>query len=163
MKVITFSRIYPSYHPKAGQPTGFVEKIWEGGIEAINTELLKDEWANFFFEREGRVPKVHTIRAGERWKVGDYFSPRVWSQKAYRSPQIQFADPIRVEKVWPISVINRSFYLHGSPLKTCALEKMATNDGLSFEDLLAWFNPVGKKPVPDWHGQIICWNKDVEY
>jgi hypothetical protein len=28
MKVITFSRTYPSYHPKAGQPTYFVEKVW---------------------------------------------------------------------------------------------------------------------------------------
>lgn len=26
-KVITFSRQFPSYHPKAGQPTYFVEKV----------------------------------------------------------------------------------------------------------------------------------------
>lgn len=27
-KVITFSRTFPSYHPKAGQPTYFVEKFY---------------------------------------------------------------------------------------------------------------------------------------
>lgn len=26
-KVITFSRVFPKYHPKAGQPTGFVKSI----------------------------------------------------------------------------------------------------------------------------------------
>jgi hypothetical protein len=29
-RVLTFSRVFPAYHPKAGQPTGFVEKIWKG-------------------------------------------------------------------------------------------------------------------------------------
>lgn len=28
-KVITFSRVFPSYHPKAGQPTYFVEAIYK--------------------------------------------------------------------------------------------------------------------------------------
>jgi hypothetical protein len=26
-KVLTFSRVFPSYHPKAGHPTYFVEKM----------------------------------------------------------------------------------------------------------------------------------------
>jgi hypothetical protein len=28
MKPILFSRFFPAYHPKKGQPTYFVEKIW---------------------------------------------------------------------------------------------------------------------------------------
>jgi hypothetical protein len=27
-KVITFSRFFPAYHPRKGEPTYFVEKIW---------------------------------------------------------------------------------------------------------------------------------------
>jgi hypothetical protein len=32
-KVITFSRVFPSYHPKKGQPTYFVEKLYKSFLE----------------------------------------------------------------------------------------------------------------------------------
>lgn len=32
--------------------------------------------------------KHHTIRAGNRFKTGDYFSPRVWSGSPYNSKQL---------------------------------------------------------------------------
>lgn len=76
-KVITFSRTFPAYHPKAGQPTYFVEKFWE----SIYLEKSDSEWLsackrfNFNVGLHGIYsPKHHTIRAGKRWKVGDKFS-----------------------------------------------------------------------------------------
>lgn len=94
-RVLTFSRVYPSYHPKAGQPTYFVEKIFRSQItdEAMSTyyhnmELLRS-FGGYDIIRlnlkplETFEPKYHTIRAGHRWKVGDWFSPRVWSGKNF--------------------------------------------------------------------------------
>jgi hypothetical protein len=78
-KLITFSLVFPGYHPRAGQPTRFVEKIWKGLIRmnllTIRSHLPEGiDWHGpSFCDSE---PKYHTIRAGHRWKVGDKFSPR---------------------------------------------------------------------------------------
>lgn len=123
-KVITFSRFFPAYHPKAGQPTYFVEKIWQslGGPT--------HDHAMAFAERPGDYTssiawgyrmvdgiKHHTIRAGHRWKEGDWFSPRVWSGKPYRSKMIQFAPDIQVKKVWDFDISGHDgkFFIDGSP------------------------------------------------
>ena len=39
-KVITFSRYFPSYHPRKGEPTFFVEKIHWGLIDLVHTKWL---------------------------------------------------------------------------------------------------------------------------
>ena len=67
MKYIMVSRVYPAYHPKAGQPTGFRASILAGR-------------------------KIHTLRnsAGNR-NTGDIVSLREWQDKPYRSKQIEFA------------------------------------------------------------------------
>lgn len=83
-KVITFSRIFPAHHPKAGQPTYFVEKL----ITSFDqTQLGFEQILKFPASPLGQIvdlkifdscqPKHHTIRAGHRFKVGDKFSPRV--------------------------------------------------------------------------------------
>src|SRR6478736_3496526 len=109
MKVVTFSRQYPAYHPKAGQPTSFVEKIWAGLADLGWQDVAPDNLPTEIFTADFQIymsggAKYHTIREGHRWKVGEYFSPRMWSGKAYRSPQMQFAPAIRVEKVWDIEI-----------------------------------------------------------
>lgn len=57
-RVITFSRVFPSYHPI--------------------------------------IPSA-PVTAG---KVGDKFSPRVWSGKPYRSKMITIAPDIEVKQIW---------------------------------------------------------------
>lgn len=87
-KIITFSRNFPVKHLKAGQPTYFVEKIWEqiGLPEKEFSFNLPDEYCNFLRQDSDLIwQKSHTIRSGHRWKVGDTFSPRVWSGNPYRS------------------------------------------------------------------------------
>jgi hypothetical protein len=70
-KVLTFSRTFPKYHPKAGQPTYFVEKFWES-IGLPDKEYcfnLPDEYQNFLRADSKLIwPKHHTIRAGHRFK-----------------------------------------------------------------------------------------------
>ena len=86
-KVITFSRVFPAYHPKAGQPTGFVEKLWQSLLivnkenEGFKSELFVLSRNEMLLKEHSHwwttnpIPKNHTIRAGHRWKVGDKFSP----------------------------------------------------------------------------------------
>jgi hypothetical protein len=187
-KVITFSRFFPSSHPKAGQPTYFVEKFLKGrpntAKNIIQNELWQPEkslidqlplaldiWAEL-------KPKYHTIRSGNRWKEGEYFSPRVWGDDvnpkslkkgAYHSKQITLAPDTLITKVYDFEIkqsymllpgdypsdiiINHRFYNTGDPF----MKTLAQNDGLSLAELLNWF----KYPKP-FQGQIICWG-DVEY
>lgn len=172
-KVLTFSRKFPAYHPKAGQPTYFVEKIakslHKSGLAPwdIPDEIFCQE---MYYLSE---PKNHTIRAGNRWKVGDKFSPRVWGDDinpksgksgAYQSKQIIIAPDIEVKKVWEFFINGGEFKIddniYGGESESIfeLLELIALNDGLNRHDLMAWF----KYPKP-FSGQIICWNENVNY
>jgi len=164
-KVITFSRVYPAYHPRKGQQTDFVGKIWEG-IYLQYPEWLGDHYEELkplysYIGLHGILPpKHHIIRAGHRWKVGDKFSPRVWSGKPYQSKQIIIAPDIEVKKVWDFEVYFEKTLQQKQVLKLKSgkanIPEIATNDGLNLIDFLHWFN----KPFT---GQIICWNENINY
>jgi hypothetical protein len=164
-RVITFSRTYPSYHPKAGQPTYFVEKIYKSILKPIDhVPITGIENSLSLFALADALPKHHTIRAGHRWKIGDWFSPRVWSGIPYRSKQIQFASDIQVKKVWNFEVCRGKaicdddiiFFLENYIPSTSLYNEIAQNDGLTLDDLYGWFN----KP---FRGQVICWNENINY
>jgi len=161
-KVITFSRVFPKYHPKAGQPTYFVEKILAGLADSqplwkMPNHFTEYDWHMYYNCAEA---KVHTIRNGNRWKVGDKFSPRIWSDKPYKSKQIIFSTDIQIKKVFSFSkdLISEHFYLNGIETHPDDLMEIAKNDGLELSDLLLWF----QYPKP-FNGQIICWSEDVSY
>lgn len=177
MRVIIFSRTFPAYHPKSGQPTHFVEKV----LESLYPDIVG--WDGFYSLKEKGFdiglnniyqPKYHTIRAGNRWKVGDKFSPRVWSGRPYQSKQIQFAPEIEVKKTWKyeVKIIGRGieqWIINGTQVSQSnehmhqwfnhgLIEEIASNDGLILADFLNWF----KHPSP-FSGQIICWSNKIEY
>src|SRR5690606_32324000 len=107
-RVITFSRTFPAYHPRKGEPTYFVEQI-QNCLCSMNLPLYDktvDPPLSFLnsLTNENVGHKHHTIRAGHRWKAGDWFSPRVWSGKPYNSKQIQFAPDIQIKKVWDLTI-----------------------------------------------------------
>jgi len=176
-KVMTFSRVFPSYHPRAGEPTYFVEKIWESLGDCFYDQVSRQltEVVNFDtmpLSTKSFDPKHHTIRAGHRWKVGDKFSPRVWSGQPYKSKQIIIAPDIEVKKVWTFDVVKDGdyvmaaidrwpFYEENKDFVTNVegFETLAKNDGLSVPDLKAWF----KWPKPTGEMQIICWNESINY
>jgi hypothetical protein len=189
-KVITFSRVFPSYHPKKGQPTYFPEKIITSlDIEEYRKMTLMDFLSEEFDPTEEEfikgscnplfhhIPKYHTIRAGQRWKEGDWFSPRVWSGKPYNSPQIIIAEDIQIKKALDIEITlvqdyltigieDDLFYEENSrfAIQKDSLELLSKNDGLSSQDLKDWFllSPNFKKKS-SFVGQIICWNDQINY
>lgn len=168
-KVITYSRNFPTYHPKAGQSTYFVERVWmsliDCGLISLSRccELSRETGiGDFTMYNVRQCPlgsKHHTIRSGHRWKAGDKFSPRVWSGRPYNSTQIIIAPDIEIVKVWDIEVVWRGDhqeFVVPSANYTTTIEELAKNDGLELNDLLSWFN----KPMK---GQIICWNENINY
>ncbi len=175
MAVITFSRVFPAYHPKAGQPTYFVEKV----VKSLHKQGMPPFDVNCDFSTEMYYicdPKHHTIRAGNCWKVGDKFSPCVWSGKPYQSKQIQFAPDIQIKKVWEFEIEAdedyRCLLICGQPFvewngalhtDTGQLSFLAGNDGLNVKNMLDWFNVHPKTTYTGFKGQIICWNQAIEY
>ncbi len=173
-KVIIFSRQFPKYHPKAGEPTHFIEQILntvfprnDNGI--INLDELNKQirpYVNDLFLIDGLLKKWHTIRNGTNWKVGDKFSPRIWSGKPYASKQIQFAPDIEIKKVWDFEIIHSDgtgdydkgiwILIDNIVISDYWVNVLAKNDGLETDDLIAWFN----KPM---RGQIICWSNEIDY
>ena len=164
-KVITFSRSFPAYHTKAGHSTYFVEKF----IKSFDNEEYESS-KNFIRKTTALgiqawhdlTPKYHTIRSGNRWKKGDYFSPRVWFDKPYRSPMITIAPDTLITDVWDFEIkdglilINNQVYAYSS--STELLDPLASNDGLNQIELLEWFK------CPNYFkGQIICWNENIKY
>jgi hypothetical protein len=149
-KIITFSRYFPAGHPRAGLPTYFVEKLLKGfpiRPDALDTSGIKtDDLLN---------PKLHTIRKGDRWKEGDFFSPRFWSGLPRRSKQVVIAPDQRIVKIMNFTIKGEACYLDDRLLNQKDLIKLAANDGLTLPDFQAWF-------PEDFNGQVICW-VDINY
>lgn len=167
MKVLTCSRYFPKGHPKAGQPTYFVEQVLNSILRRpVNLNDIKPEvrpYVNDFFVIDGERQKHHTIRAGNRFKPGQMASLRVWSDKPYRSKQVEFAQ-VEVKKVWPVTITITgaydSIYTGDALLPTCVVAK---NDGLECDDFVRWFSVHPKRTKQVFHGQIICWNDSITY
>ena len=150
-RVITFSTRFPAYHPRAGEPTYFVDKLIKSfrglGYAIHDIDHLAIG-----------LPKRHTIRAGNRWKAGDKFSPRVWSGKPYRSSQVTLADDVEIRKVWVFAITGFEIFIDGRKMNEM-INEISSNDGFSdIWNLLSWF----KYPT-DFSGQIICWDDTVNY
>ncbi len=140
---ITLSRVFPKTHNRAGEPTGFSDKLASG-------------------------KKIHTIRRNydlwrlnaEKMQRGGYaLSIRQWIDKPYRSKQREIHvqnEPIRVQKV----------YMHYDSTKDSVdvsvehtlvdAEYIAKNDGLTLEDFKDWFfSNVRHKEDADFNGVVI--------
>jgi len=161
-KVITFSRTFPAYHPKAGQPTYFVEKFYNSLFSRNN---LMDYPKGLEINESILEMKNHTIRAGERWKKGEYFSPRVWSGKPYNTPQIILSKDTLITDVYNFEISKHAvIYLNRKPIYefcgeyTGVIKTVAKNDGLEPNELLDWF-----KYPKEFKGQVICWNQNAKY
>ena len=175
MKVLTCSRFFPKGHPKAGQETDFVEKVYNSLYPGIALDNIPGSLRQIIddYALTNSLPKHHTIRAGNRWKVGDMISLRIWSDKPYRSKQIEFAQ-VEVKKTWEIEFRPVKYngevvimgFINGKLVDDLQALQLANNDGLTLEDFERWFCPVGTKFIlgmPIFTGQIICWSDAVEY
>lgn len=176
-KHLQFSTIFPAYHPKAGQSTEFIEKIWSGLLQ------IDSNWYSQFLpgfdkedDREFKLaysgfrkfrPKYHTIREGHKFKVGDGIIPWHWAGKPYKSKWVKpFYNGdlvIPVENVWnfEVKMIGMSkvpmFFIEGIFEGIVGEVTLAENDGFkNIGDFVNWFS----KPMK---GQIICWSKEIRY
>ena len=176
-KVITFSRKFPAYHPLAGKQTYFVEKILQSfevhfkayayadWIYAANKDKFTFEEIESFWvslQDIGNNPKIHTIRAGNRFKSGELFSPRIWFGKPYNSPQLIFWEDAKIKQVYEIDVDeNQIIAINGQYIDGRNYDTLAVNDGFkSSLDLRDWL--VNYEKPKAFKGSVICW-QDVEY
>ncbi len=175
MRVITFSRVFPKGHPKAGQPTHFVEKMVRWYLLNDTPITLPSDFIDdFYLKRLTGLepvaefsPKQHTIRAGKRFKEGDLFSARVWSSKPYASKQIEILPPIKIHRIWKIKIQITGgvykFWINGRLQYSTMIKDLARNDGLLIPDFLNWFNVHPKMKKQIFTGQILCWNPNLNY
>jgi len=129
--VLTISEFFPKTHNKSTLPTGFIKSI-------------------------SNKSKKHTIRGNyELWKkrfekINDgkaVLSVRYWSGKPYKSKQIESFvfgkdDGIGIERLIlnPNCVVEGDMpYIESTGYHSSIKEKLAKNDGLSFEDFTKWF------------------------
>lgn len=154
-KIITFSLKFPAYHPKSGNKTFFVEKIWNGF--SINILPYIKNYENIFEIDPQIASKYHTIRVGKRWKTGDKASLRIWLGRPYFSKQIEIAPEVTII-VFDFEIIDKNFLINGRKIGSLESVELAMNDGLLFKDFLNWFQFPN-----NFYGQIICWNDKIKY
>lgn len=161
MKEIMFSRTFPAYHPRKGEPTYFVEQMLKQLIAdgKATTEDLKGPFVDCsVLDKVGY--KGHTVRKGHNFKAGDYFKPKVWTDKPYASVKHQFTPPVLVEKTFDFKIKTGSIFVNNVHCPHYA--EICKNDGLAPIDFANWFclfNYLGE----DFDGQIIVWNAEIQY
>lgn len=160
--VLMISRNFPTKHERKGEKTYFLEKI----ILSFNENLY-----NALRAETGRdiQPKLHTIRANyhfwctifEEIEAGEAcLSLRYWSDRAYRSKQAELMrltreDGIGLQKLEfeKDEFGRRSIMLNIIDGKyASAIQTIARNDGLSFDDFMEWFKDYDlNKPMAIIH------------
>lgn len=131
--VLLMSTRFMKDHPRAGDPTGFEQKILSG--EKIHTIR-----ANYDYWK----PIIDKVNAGE-----GVLSVRKWSGEPYRSKQVEItqfeeAGIQRIETFTDGRVI-----IDGKG--SFKFDPIAKNDGLIPNDFLDWFEPHKK----DFEGALI--------
>lgn len=135
--VITLSKKFMKGHPKAGNPTNFINGF-------ISHDKIHTIRANYTFW-EKRFKK---IEAGEA-----ILSVRYWAEKPYKSPQIEIEkftrwDNIGIQKIEFTSDLTECI-IDG---KHYSYTEVAKNDGLLPEDFLSWFKSYDtSKPLAIIH------------
>jgi hypothetical protein len=153
--VVLLSKTFFPQHPKAGKPTFFAEKV-DNNFRSLPVVISGEVTNN----------KIHTCRSNyEYWKKkinrlkaeDGVLSVRRWNASPYRSPHETIIDiPAEIVDVQRLvfcnSNIERPFVDRKNVLfgieaesKRINLETLATNDGLSVEDFIAWFKPAFEK------------------
>lgn len=142
------SRAFPKSHPRAGDPTNFVELILNG-------------------------EKIHTIRANyDLWKKridevnkGEAeISVRTWSNKPYKSKQVEEYRLTQdsgcgIERI-SMHKPNEHQIVYDINAKNLAiLDDIARNDGVSLDDFRRWFFPQWKGEKQFFEGAIIHFTK----
>lgn len=135
---LMLSQVFPVTHARAGQPTGFKEKV-EAAIKQLEGELWKLHTIRGNYERWERI--FNEIYAGKAC-----LSIRVWEGKPYRSKQIEI---VRLTREDGIGLQKLSFFcnrlkspqvhIKENTVRCYTDRELANNDGLSLNDWQEWF------------------------
>jgi hypothetical protein len=100
--------------------------------------------------------KVHTIREGQRWRVGDTAE---FYARAQAPDRYEFWEPRPVLAVQQVELTTAGLFIDGRLLSPTELLALAQADGFATAaDLLAFF---ADKPLP-LRGQLVHWT-DLRY
>ena len=190
-KVITFSRQFPKGHPKAGQPTYFVEQVlnaleiymptnsadYQRLLFKLNTKSIAEgklsyedivRFCSSLNVAEARN-KLHTIRSGNRWKAGEIASPRVWTGTPYNSPQIIFAPEVMIKSTPEFMIHTDRHEKTWIDIGSSYFHHSDEHINKSIIPTVAKNDGLSLQDFLDWFkypntffGQILCW-KEVDY
>ena len=134
--ILTLSKRFMKDHPRAGEPTGFREKVLSGEkIHTCRLHTSKGWW-------EGIIQNLR--------RQGGELHLRQWTGKPYASPQ-------ETLKILPSAAVHtqlltlsvrhipeRGAIAYGASVegRQVPLELLAKNDGLTFQDYIDWFRPL---------------------
>lgn len=100
--------------------------------------------------------KVHTIREGQRWRVGEVAH---FCARAHQPDQYEFWLPLPIVAIQAIELTRSELRVDGRLLGLVELVALAQADGFSSAaDLLAFF---ADRPLP-FRGQLLHWT-DLRY
>ena len=131
--ILTLCKSFPATHSRAGEPTGFGEKIKTGGkIHTVRFNNQDKSGRSFLWDKREK-----DINSGRK-----YLSVRQWSQRPYHSEQEELGtyDKIGLQHIKIVPGNTPLVFVDG---KKVPVEDVAKNDGLSVDDFLDWF---GDKP-----------------
>ena len=161
--VLTLSKTFPKWHPRAGEPTYFKEKFEQAqAITKAGKFPCVLPYPDFI------DPKYHTLRGNyERWeKIFEQIDQgeaclvlKQWSGVPYRSKQETIAvltkeDGIGIQRLFFNADSDGqhvwwNFNIDG---RYDVIERLAANDGLSLDDWKAWFKSCDlSKPLAIIH------------
>lgn len=157
--VITLSKRFPTGHIRASEPTNFKEQMQNAvlaaaGLSACNCcHFATRNCDTCGYKIDNFRKKRHTIRGNyELWakRIAEvergeaYLSIRQWTDRPYRSKQVEIArltkdDGVGIQRLhFPEGDI-ASPIVRGSRFCMVDLEVLSRNDGLSYSDWYRWF------------------------
>lgn len=134
--ILTLCKVFPVTHSRAGEKTGFEQKLKNGIKKHTIRYNAKDVWDK---------------RYNDISKSKKYLSVREWTGRPYNSEQREFAryDKIVLQKI-------TMTYSSTDEVPQCWVDgkhvsayDLAKNDGLSVEDFTEWFFGCNKGNVFD--------------
>jgi hypothetical protein len=152
--VLIVSRQFPKTHKRAGEQTFFVEKIYsafkslvpcEHCFRSSSCKIIGGK--NCMVDAMEFVHKLHTIRANyELWKKREkeinegkaILSIRYWSEKPYRSKQVEICQLTKIG-VQELELTYYGKWRIDNIFSDYTMEDFSKNDGLSLDDFLEWF------------------------
>lgn len=138
--ILTLCKVFPVTHSKAGEVTGFENKLNTG--EKIHTIRAnsKGVWEK----------RIQDIKAGRK-----YLSIREWTGRPYNSEQRELAvrENVGLQHVVMTYSSSDSVPQAWVDSKKVFVEDLAKNDGLSLEDFIEWFFGNNKENI--FEGVII--------